>query len=198
MPQPPSSPPSPPSGNPQIAIDKMLTQIHIVALTPPRGERGLWRLEFQEADSEREFVLLMSEADANIIAKATTKNNTFPDIITFVEELTSDFRIALNQVVINERYNGNYQASMEFTHEEMTYIYDLQAVDAIAFAIAQEARIMIDEKFLKTTVKLDNLERMPINQVPTSNLKEMLNQAIQMENYELAGTIRDEIKRREQ
>lgn len=176
----------------------MLTQIHIVSLTPPKGERGLWHLDFQEAEGEREFVLLMSEAEANLIAKATTKNNTFPDIITFIEELTNDFNIQLKQVVVNDRYQGHYQASMEFVVNEMNYIYDLLAVDAIAYAISQEAPILIDEKFLKSNVKAEDFENRSIDQLPLANLRVMLNESIKQENYELAGKIRDEIKRREQ
>lgn len=176
----------------------MITQVEIAGLEAPKPNRGIWTLKLKEKEGNRHLDMFLSEKEAFVITKGTTKNNNFPDLLAFVEELTADVNMRFNRIVINNIVNGYYQACMEFSLENTNYEYDILATEAIAYAISQEADIFINEAFLQEEPKQENIQNDNVQQLSDIGLERALQEAIRTENYERASTLRDEIKRRKQ
>lgn len=174
----------------------MLVETHIKQLIPPSLNDNLWHLELQETVGERTLLLTLSEMEACQISKGATQNGAFPDLIMLISEMAADMNLRLERIIISQCINGDYHASLEYDSEGTHFVYDVLASEAIAIAIAEEAQIFIDDKFLdNTTHPVASFEK-TITTMSAEELVQALNNAIQQEKYELAGAIRDEINRR--
>jgi bifunctional DNase/RNase len=118
------------------------------------------------------------------------------------------FSVDLQEVIIYKIEEGLFFSELIFKKEDKIVRIDSRTSDAVALAIRfncpiytyeeilAQAGIIIDDEDTKNDERNDNPDNLPF--ITVKELKIMLNEAIDTENYEMASMIRDEIVQREE
>jgi bifunctional DNase/RNase len=126
----------------------------------------------------------------------------------------SAFNISIKEILINNLMDGIFYAKLICVKDNKEYSIDSRTSDAIAMAvrfkapiytyefIMEAAGVVLDdpEVKIKPTEKERNRPARPasIEQLSDQALENLLQKALEKEDYEKAAEIRDEMKRREE
>lgn len=190
-------------------------KIHISGMIYNQSLGGTYSLVLSEdAGEKRRFSVLIGEAEAQSIALRL--NNTKPprplshDLMnTIIRELHAK----VVKVVIYEMVNDIFYAEIYLLHGETPVVIDARTSDAVALAVRSNAPIFINSDILEIVgivisdedapkaaeespeknLSLNDLTKEKIRYVSLGTLQELLDRAVEEENYEVAAMIRDEI-----
>lgn len=194
-------------------------RLEIVGLSYSQTQSGAYALVLSETSGLRSLPIIIGAFEAQAIAieleKMTPNRPLTHDLF---KSLATAYDITLREVLIDELNEGIFHAKLVFEQNGDIQHVDARTSDAIAIAvrfkcpiytfenIMDSAGVMMDESqddafddtgettgSQKTQESSKGFATMSMEQ-----LQEMLNKAIEEEDYETASKIRDEINKRSQ
>ena len=189
--------------------------LEIVGLTYSESSTGAYVLILGDKNSRRRLPIVIGSAEAESIAVGIEKHrNGRPQTHDLFIRFAKEFGVEVMEVVINRCRDGIYYAMLVCKQGDDLTMVDARPSDAIAIAVRvgceiyayetvmEEAGILMDDMEAPT---VSDSDEGPINKGVTSTsldmlnleeLEELLQEAIDNEDYMKAAHIRDEINRR--
>ena len=204
-----------------------LVKLSIKGISYSQTQNGAYALILNEVDGDRKLPIVIGAFEAQSIAIALEKEIKPPRPLThdLFKNFAERFDIVIKQVIIHKLVDGVFYSSMICERDKIEEIIDARTSDAIALALRFNAPIftyknILDKAgiFLKanpetegTGENLDDILSTPetfgidegndtkstYSKNSLSELHELLELAVQEEDYEKAAKIRDEISKRE-
>src|SRR5690554_947232 len=201
-----------------------LVKLSIKGISYSQTQNGAYALILNEVDGERKLPIVIGAFEAQSIAIALEKEIKPPRPLThdLFKNFADRFDIVVKQVIIHKLVDGIFYSSIICERDRIEEIIDARTSDAIALALRFEAPIFTYKNILdKAGIYLqvnpfeeDKKEDDPLEFTDEQNnpisaevtytnhtiaeLHELLEFAVNNEDYEKAVKIRDEISRREQ
>jgi|SRR5690606_12106129 len=204
-----------------------LVRLNIKGISYSQTQNGAYALILSEVDGERKLPIVIGAFEAQSIAIALEKEIKPPRPLThdLFKNFADRFEIQVKQVIIHKLVDGVFFSSIICERDKIEEIIDARTSDAIALALRFNAPIFtyknILEKagiFLKASPKKKDKpedEQAILEQLMTDDtestkkssksyktyslkeLHDLLDKAVDNEDYEKAALIRDEISKRE-
>lgn len=188
--------------------------LEIVGLTYSESSTGAYVLILGDKLSQRRLPIVIGSAEAESIAVGIEKHrNGRPHTHDLFLRFAKEFGIEIMEVVINRFRDGVYYAMLVCKQGDDLTMIDARPSDAIAIAVRvgceiyayetvmDEAGIIMDdmdkpmdddkEEHINKVASITSLDRLDLDA-----LEDLLQEAIDNEDYMKAAEIRDEINRR--
>jgi len=193
------------------AMDKI--RMGIYGLQYSQTQTGAYALILEETEGNRRLPIIIGSAEAQSIAIVLEEMTpTRPLTHDIFKSVTVHFGLDMVEVVINKLEDGVFFSKAIFTDSNRTFETDCRPSDAIALAIRFNCPIYASD-FILNSAAFEKEGDSGIKVIPPTTddapmsesiytamtpeeLQEMLEDALDKEDYELASKIRDELKRR--
>ena len=190
--------------------------LEIVGLTYSESSTGAYVLVLGDKNSQRRLPIVIGGAEAESIAVGLENHkNGRPHTHDLFLKFAHEFGIEIMEVVINRFRDGVYYAMLVCKQGDDLTMVDARPSDAIAIAVRLSCDIYAYETVMdEAGILMDNMEKQNENEPyeePSINkgatqasfelldidtLEDLLQEAIDNEDYQKAAEIRDEINRR--
>ena len=190
--------------------------LEIMGLTYSESSTGAYVLILGDKNSQRRLPIVIGSAEAESIAVGIEKHkNGRPHTHDLFLRFAHEFGIEIMEVVINRFRDGVYYAMLVCKQGDDLTMVDARPSDAIAIAVRIGCEIYAYESVMEEAGIImedmekqeDELEGDPINLdigakkasldlLDLEALEDLLQEAIDNEDYQKAAKIRDEINRR--
>jgi len=189
--------------------------LEIIGLTYSESSTGAYVLVLGDKNSRRRLPIVIGGAEAESIAVGIEKHrNGRPHTHDLFLRFAKEFGVEVMEVVINRFRDGIYYAMLVCKQGDDLTMIDARPSDAIAIAVRVGCEIYAYESVMEEAgIIMDDMEKPSVTEpeddiinkgdVPTSldqldmeALENLLQEAIDNEDYEKAAKIRDEINRR--
>ena len=188
--------------------------LEIIGLTYSESSTGAYVLILGDKNSQRRLPIVIGSAEAESIAVGIEKHkNGRPHTHDLFLRFAHEFGIEIMEVVINRFRDGVYYAMLVCKQGDDLTMIDARPSDAIAIAVRIGCEIYAYESVMEEAgIIMEDMEKQddepevdPINigagetsldQLDLDALEELLQEAIDNEDYQKAAEIRDEINRR--
>lgn len=202
-----------------------LVKLTIKGISYSQTQNGAYALILNEVDGERKLPIVIGAFEAQSIAIALEKEIKPPRPLThdLFKNFADRFDIVVKQVIIHKLVDGVFFSSIICERDRIEEIIDARTSDAIALALRFNAPIftyknILDKAgiYLKINPEPEGQEEEhddvlsqpqmftsePVSgegytQYSLQELHDLLEGAVQNEDYEKAAKIRDEISKRE-
>ncbi len=203
-----------------------LVKLTIKGISYSQTQNGAYALILNEVDGERKLPIVIGAFEAQSIAIALEKEIKPPRPLThdLFKTFADRFEIVVKQVIIHKLVDGVFYSSIICERDNNEEIIDARTSDAIALALRFDAPIFTYKNILDKAGVFLNLNPSEGNPENTENddilsepetfgssddsaagfsrhsleeLYNMLEEAVQNEDYEKAAKIRDEIDKKE-
>ena len=190
--------------------------LEIIGLTYSESSTGAYVLILGDKNSQRRLPIVIGSAEAESIAVGIEKHkNGRPHTHDLFLRFAHEFGIEIMEVVINRFRDGVYYAMLVCKQGDELTMIDARPSDAIAIAVRIGCEIYAYESVMEEAgIIMEDMEKQDDNETNdnlinkgTSKtsldmldlevLEDLLQDAIDNEDYMKAAEIRDEIKRRE-
>ena len=188
-------------------------ELKFLRITYSHTHAGAYALILAEMHGDRRLPIIIGGAEAQAIAiQIENIRPARPLTHDLFKNLCDDLNIALREVVINDLVEGIFHAKLVLEQDGKSVEVDARSSDAIALALRFNCPIHSYEFILAAAgLRMDNedeTETGPVQEPATGekrnirttspeDLRAMLQEAIDDEDYERASKLRDELKRRE-
>jgi hypothetical protein len=196
-------------------IDQMdKIRLEIIGMSYSQSQSGAYALILGEAKGKRRLPIIIGGFEAQAIAVELEKMKpSRPLTHDLFKSLADNYNIQIKEVIIDQFKQGVFHAKLICVFSGAESIIDSRTSDAVALAIRfkcpiytyekimSEASMEMDERAGGTDPILTTPEDIPeyeFEEYTLGELKEMLDKAVEQEDYEKASRIRDEIKKREE
>ncbi len=189
-------------------------ELEIIALSHSITQSQSYAVVLGEKNGSRRLPIVIGGFEAQAIAIAIEEiEPTRPLTHDLMKNILTEFKIELKEVIISDLINGVFYARLVCEHEGQLHHIDSRTSDAIALAARFKCPIFTFESVMDTAgIEIEEGELSDVE--PPSiigseekepplytaksidELKTMLNEAIEQEDYEKAARIRDEINKR--
>jgi bifunctional DNase/RNase len=201
-----------------------LVQLTIKGISYSETQTGAYALILEEAEGDHRLPIIIGGFEAQSVAIALEKELKPKRPLThdLFKNFAERFNIYLKQVIIHKLVDGVFYSSLTCEKDKIEEIIDARTSDAIAIAIRFNAPIFVYDSILKkagfsseeiSKKKGDKGEddwihnfveeqskqkKLPddLKKLSISKLKTLLNKLVNVEDYEKAVKIRDEISKR--
>jgi bifunctional DNase/RNase len=203
-----------------------LIRLNIKGISYSQTQNGAYALILNEVDGERKLPIVIGAFEAQSIAIALEKEIRPPRPLThdLFKTFSDKFNIVVKQVIIHKLVDGVFYSSLVCEKDDHEEIIDARTSDAIALALRFQAPIFTYQNILdkagiylqinpeeeeeEEDAKIEGKENEPLEieiekdntnalQSKTlSELKSLLQEAVNNEDYEMAAKVRDEISKR--
>jgi bifunctional DNase/RNase len=186
-------------------------KLKIVGLYQPVPTEKSCYIVMQEDSGKKRIAIQIGlyETDAIMFLLENIKTSK-PFIHDLFYNLAKVSNVAITEVLINRFRDGLFDANITFEYGTHALVIPVRPCDAIALALRFDVPVLIFKEVLeasaiqiKETKDLKTLSKkrevMPSKQLlkmKADELREYLKEALESENYELAGKIRDEMLKR--
>jgi Uncharacterized conserved protein len=176
---------------------------------------GTYGLVLSEESGNRRFSVMIGEPEAQSIAlRMNNKKPPRPLTHDLIKNILGVFEAELQKVLIYDMVNDVFYSELYIKKDDKILIIDARTSDAVALAVRADCPIYIKAEILNivgteiepsteeepkddtTVTNLEDLSEDDLDLLSQDALEEMLELAISREQYELAVTIRDAIKRK--
>ncbi|HPE35381.1 MAG TPA: DUF151 domain-containing protein [Bacteroidales bacterium] len=188
-------------------------KLEILGMSYSQSQSGAYALILGETDGKRRLPIIIGGFEAQAIAIELEKMKPArPLTHDLLKRVADAYSIRINEVIINKFFEGVFYAQLICDNGKQVMEIDSRTSDAVALAlrfncpiftyesIMSQAGIIVpenkEEKIEDEELPAENIEN-PYDQYNIEELNEMIQKAIELEEYEKASKIRDEIKRRE-
>lgn len=187
-------------------------ELEISGISYSYSQSGAYTLILAESGAERKLPIIIGQFEAQSIAIEMEKMKPArPLTHDLFKEFSKTFAIKLNEVIINKFLDGVFHSILVFEKENQIHQIDSRTSDAVALAIRFNCPIYTSEEILdEVGVVFDEgtVDSMPddsdamiagendIKLYSVEELEEMLKEAVDMEDFEKASKLRDEINKR--
>ncbi|MCB9246439.1 MAG: bifunctional nuclease family protein [Flavobacteriales bacterium] len=190
-------------------------ELEVVGLTSGHSQKSSYTLILGEVDGQTKLPIVIGAFEAQAIAlyleKIKPQRPLTHDLFT---SFAQSFRIKVKEVLINDLVEGIFYSRIVCQSNGETVEIDARTSDAVALAIRFGCPIFTRKDILLNAgIELedeipDNPEQVDedimarishsqdFSDLSMEELKELLDEAIQVEDYDRAAQIRDEINRR--
>lgn len=191
--------------------------LEIVGLTTGHAQKGSYTLILGEVGGEVKLPVVIGGFEAQAIALEIEKiKPQRPMTHDLFRNFAREFEIEITEVLIENLLEGVFYAKLVCVHHGKVVQMDARTSDAIALAVRFQCPIFtyrnileqagielgdedneiperaeIEDEFLEDIIEENSIEHMDMD-----DLERMLEEAIQVEDYDKAALIRDEINRR--
>ena len=191
-------------------------RLNILGLSVSQTQSGAYALVLAEEDGERRIPIIIGPVEAQAIAiQLEGLKPPRPLTHDLIKNIALAFDIALLEVTIYKLEEGIFYSELLCEMNGKEIRIDSRTSDAVALALRFRCPIYTSEEILqKAGIVLESDdEDSPVRsmmdedepettgssyaQYSTSDLHELLNEAIEDEDYEKASIIRDELNKRE-
>ena len=201
-----------------------LVKLTIKGISYSQTQNGAYALILNEVDGDRQLPIVIGAFEAQSIAIALEKEITPPRPLThdLFKTIADKYEIVISQVIIHKLVDGVFYSSIVCERDAKEEIIDARTSDAIALALRFNAPIftyknildkagiflnknkkesysdeMDDDGILSDPEVFDAEEVENIySKFSIQELHDMLEEAIQNEDYEKAAQIKEEIDRK--
>ena len=201
-----------------------LVKLTIKEISYSQTQNGAYALILNEVDGDRQLPIVIGAFEAQSIAIALEKEITPPRPLThdLFKTIADKYEIVISQVIIHKLVDGVFYSSIVCERDAKEEIIDARTSDAIALALRFNAPIftyknildkagiflnknkkesysdeMDDDGILSDPEVFDAEEVENIySKFSIQELHDMLEEAIQNEDYEKAAQIKEEIDRK--
>ncbi len=201
----------------QAKLSMHKIRLNILGLSVSQTQSGAYALVLAEEDGDRRIPIIIGPVEAQAIAiQLEGLKPPRPLTHDLIKNIALAFNIALLEVTIYKLEEGIFYSELLCEMDGKEIRIDSRTSDAVALALRFKCPIYTSEDILKKAgivLEVDD-EHSPVRsytddddyemnepssyaQYSLNELKEMLNEAIQNEDYEKASIIRDEMKKRE-
>ncbi len=189
--------------------------LEIIGLTYSESSTGAYVMILGDKNSKRRLPIVIGSAEAESIAVGIEKHkNGRPHTHDLFLRFAKEFGIEIMEVVVNRFRDGVYYAMLVCKHGNDLTMVDARPSDAIAIAVRagceiyayesvmEEAGIIMDDMERPDTDKGDRdlinkgTTKTSLDLLDLETLEDLLQEAIDNEDYEKAAQIRDEINGR--
>jgi uncharacterized protein len=189
-------------------------RLDIIGMSYSQSQSGAYALILGEREGNRRLPIIIGGFEAQSIAIELEKIRT-PRPLThdLFKSFADAYNIQISEVVISKFSEGVFYAKLVCTDGNIIQEVDSRTSDAIALAlrfscpvytyesIMSAAGILMEEeaellKQEEPAPEEDPVEQVSFSDASLTDLKQMLQSAIENEEYEKASKIRDEINKR--
>jgi len=202
-----------------------LIQLTIKGISYSETQTGAYALILKEAKGDRRLPIIIGGFEAQSVAIALEKELKPKRPLThdLFKNFAERFNIYVKQVIIHKLVDGVFYSSLICERDKIEEIIDARTSDAIAMALRFNAPIFvydsiliqagftseeiskdegdkIEDNWIKSFVEEQSKQKeLPddLKKLSLSKLKTLLNKLVNLEDYEKAVKIRDEISKRE-
>jgi bifunctional DNase/RNase len=193
-------------------MDKI--RLNILGLSVSQTQSGAYALVLAEENGDRRIPIIIGPVEAQAIAiQLEGLKPPRPLTHDLIKNIATAFDIFLLEVTIYKLEEGIFYSELLCEMNGKEVIIDSRTSDAVALALRFKCPIYTSEEILTKSGIVLNSENdfqtsnslltgepeafdSPFANYSAQELEEMLNEAIQNEDYEKASTIRDEIHNR--
>lgn len=194
-------------------MDKI--RLEILGMSYSQSQSGAYALILGETIGERRLPIIIGGFEAQAIAIELEKMKPArPLTHDLLKSVAMAFNIEVTEVIINKFHEGVFYAQLVCNDGLKTVEIDSRTSDAVAMAIRFKCPIYTTEKIMTEAgiivkdekdhqveeaekhTKKAKASASPYSKNTLKDLEDLLQKAIENENYEKASEIRDEIKRR--
>ena len=194
-----------------------LVQLDIKGISYSQTQTGAYALLLSDLNGDKQLPIVIGAFEAQSIAIALEKDIKPPRPLThdLFKNFSDVFEIRISKVIIHKLVDGIFYASLVCENDEKEKTIDARTSDAIALALRFKAPIFTYQNILdkagvqlsasstSTTKEQSTSEAeseikssFDLKSLSLSDLKALLEDAVQNEEYEKAAQIRDEISKR--
>jgi len=191
-------------------------KLNILGLSVSQSQSGAYALVLAEENGDRRIPIIIGPIEAQSIA-IQLEGLTPPRPLThdLFKQLASSFNIQITEVIIHKLEEGIFYSELICKRGNIEVVIDSRTSDAVALSLRFDCPIYTTEEILERAgivIEFENEHgqeewyqamsdepakgKHEYEKYTSSELTEMLNQAIKDEDYEKASAIRDEINRR--
>jgi len=187
-------------------------KLEIIGMSYSQSQSGAYALILGEALGKRRLPIIIGGFEAQAIAIELEKMKpSRPLTHDLFKSFADTFHISLQEVIINKFIEGVFHAELVCLDGKAEYRIDARTSDAVALALRFQCPIYTNEKIMSAAgIIVDEKkedkpveEEKPVSEQPSAlehytsaELKEMLQKAVENEEYEEASRIRDEMNKR--
>lgn len=189
-------------------------ELKFLRITYSHTHAGAYALILSEMQGDRRLPIIIGGVEAQAIAiQIENIRPARPLTHDLFKNFCDQFNIRLTEVVINDLVEGIFHAKLVLEQEGKTVEVDARSSDAIALAlrfgcpihtfefILAAAGLKLDDGDVEGEAAATEQEAPPakknIRTATPEELRQLLQEAIESEDYEGASKLRDELKRRE-
>ncbi len=189
-------------------------ELRFLRITYSHTHAGAYALILTEMDGRRRLPIIIGGVEAQAIAiQVEHIKPARPLTHDLFKTVADSLDFTLKEVLINDLVEGIFHAKLVVEKDGQEVEVDARSSDAIALALRFECPIFTYEFIMSAAgLKVDDdaeseeeeskeMEKVsadkPIATTSIDELREMLEEALDKEDYERASKLRDEIKRRE-
>ncbi len=189
-------------------------ELKFLRITYSHTHAGAYALILSELHNDRRLPIIIGGVEAQAIAiQIENIRPARPLTHDLFKNFCDQFNIQLTEVVINDLVEGIFHAKLVLEQDGRTVEVDARSSDAIALALRFEcpiytfefilaaAGMKMEEGEIDTEAAVTEEEAVPekknIRTASPEDLRQLLHEAIEAEDYEGASKLRDELKRRE-
>ena len=199
-----------------------LVELKIQGISYSDNTSGAFALILQETNGSRKLPIVIGGFEAQAIAIGLEKKikTSRPLTHDLFKSFGNKFGIKLNHVIISKLKDGIFFSNIVCENNDDIIKIDSRTSDAIALSIRFNAPIFVkkdildeagfddDEKYSEEINFTDNnffkdensnksyIKSKDIKKISTNNIKKMLENSLQNEDYEMAARLRDELNSR--
>ena len=199
-----------------------LVELKIQGISYSDNTSGAFALILQETNGSRKLPIVIGGFEAQAIAIGLEKKikTSRPLTHELFKSFADKFGIELNHVIISKLKDGVFFSNIVCENNDDVIKIDSRTSDAIALSIRFNAPIFVkkdildkagfddDEKYSEEINFTDNnffkdensnksyIKSKDIKKISTNNIKKMLENSLQNEDYEMAAKLRDELNSR--
>jgi uncharacterized protein len=187
-------------------------RLEIVGMSYSQSQSGAYALILGEAKGNRRLPIIIGGAEAQAIAVELEKiKPTRPLTHDLFKSFADTYNVHLKEVIIDQFKQGVFHAKLVCLQNDTENLIDSRTSDAVALAIRFKCPIYTFEAIMAEAGMVMD-ENAPLSETMTTpdagsaestyeeyaigELEEMLQKAIEQEDYEKASQIRDEIMKR--
>ncbi len=202
-----------------------LVRLSIKGISYSQTQNGAYALILNEVEGDRKLPIVIGAFEAQSIAIALEKEIRPPRPLThdLFKNFADRFDIIVKQVIIHKLVDGVFYSSMICERDKIEEIIDARTSDAIALALrfdapiftyknildkagiylstSSEENMATDEDVLSTPeafgASQEEDRTSAYSKLSLAELNDLMEEAVQDEDYEKAAKIRDEINKRE-
>ncbi|MBN2765745.1 MAG: bifunctional nuclease family protein [Paludibacteraceae bacterium] len=191
-------------------------QLNIIGLVYNQTVVGTYGLVLSEIDGSRRFSVMIGEPEAQSIAlKINNKKSPRPLTHDLIHSILGVFGANLEKVVIYNMVNDVFYSELHIRTADSVQIIDARTSDAVALAVRSDSPVFIRASILdvvgsfiereaekedsddEINVDAESLTPAELDALSEEDLQQLLEMALKEEKYELAVSIRDALKRKE-
>ncbi|MBT3385041.1 MAG: bifunctional nuclease family protein [Prolixibacteraceae bacterium] len=190
-------------------------RLNILGLSVSQTQSGAYALVLAEENGERRIPIIIGPVEAQAIA-IQLEGLTPPRPLThdLIKNIAHAFNVALLEVTIYKLEEGIFYSELLCEMDGKEIRIDSRTSDAVALALRFKCPIYTSEEILRKAGivleiddknspvrsfvedEIESSGRSSYSQYTLKELDEMLNEAIQNEDYEKASIVRDELNKR--